>query len=65
MGCNESEKTLPPGGAAPWGCWAMGGSVYLGAELGSLIPSSIMAALNKRTGDEITFTAAALTPEAL
>lgn len=57
MGCNESEKTLPPGGAAPWGCWARsgGGGVYLGAELGSLITPSIMAALNKRTGDEMRF----------
>lgn len=57
MGCNESEKTLPPGGAAPWGCWARGGggAVYLGAELGSLITPSIKAALNKRTGDEMRF----------
>lgn len=34
---------------------AGGGAVYLGAELGSLITPSIMAALNKRTGDEMRF----------
>lgn len=58
MGCNEREKTLCLGVHLPGDTESGeggGGSVYLGAELGCLITPSIMAALNKRAGEEMHF----------
>jgi len=66
-GAMKEREDTPPGGESPEGYRGRmgggGGPVYLGAELGCLIPASIMAALNKpRMRCIFTFTAAALTP---